>query len=120
MNILINIIKGIAISIICTIILLFIFSLILTYTEISENMIEPVVVLITIISIFISSSICNLKMKKNGLLNGSLIGGTYLIIIYLLSGIINHNFTVSIHSIIIITAGIVCGMIGGIIGVNKG
>ena len=59
------------------------------------------------------------KIKKNGLLNGALIGGIYLIGIYLLSGIINHNFSVTIQSLIIIVAGMICGMFGGIIGVNK-
>ena len=58
-------------------------------------------------------------MKKNGLLNGALIGGIYLLSIYLLSGIINQNFGLSTSSIIIIVAGMICGMFGGIIGVNK-
>ena len=33
--------------------------------------------------------------------------------------IINHNFSVTIQSLIIIVAGMICGMFGGIIGVNK-
>ncbi len=114
-----NIIKGVAISIIFTLIALFIFSLILTYTNISEKFIAPVIIVITAISIFIGSSIGNLKMKKNGLLNGALIGGIYLLSIYLLSGIVNQNFSLTIQSIIIIVSGMICGMFGGIIGVNK-
>ena len=58
-------------------------------------------------------------MKKNGMLNGALIGGIYLLSIYLLSGIINHNFSLTMQSIIIIISGMICGMFGGIIGVNK-
>ncbi len=114
-----NIIKGVFISIICTLVFLFIFAIILTYTEISESFIAPVIIVITAISIFIGSSIGNIKMRKNGLLNGALIGGIYLLSIYLLSGIINQNFSLTLQSIIIIVAGIVCGMFGGIIGVNK-
>lgn len=114
-----NIIKGVAISIIFTLILLFIFSIILTYTNISESFIAPVIIVITAISIFIGSSIGNFKMKKNGMLNGALIGGIYLISIYLLSGIINKNFSLTTQSIIIIVSGMICGMFGGIIGVNK-
>ena len=115
----INIIKGVIISIIFTLIILFVFSIILTYTNISENFITPVIIVTTAISIFIGSSIGNSKLKKSGLLNGSLIGGIYLLSIYLLSGIINHNFGVTIQSLIIIVLGMVCGMFGGIIGVNK-
>ena len=114
-----NIIKGVIISIIFTLIFLFIFSLVLTYTNISEQFITPVIIVITAISIFIGSSIGNIKMKKNGLINGALIGGIYLLSIYLLSGIINQNFALTIQSIIIIIAGMICGMFGGIIGVNK-
>ena len=115
----INIIKGVIISIVFTLIFLFIFSIILTYTTISESFITPTIIVITAISIFIGSSIGNIKMKKNGLINGALIGGIYLLSIYLLSGIINQNFSLSTQSIIIIISGMICGMFGGIIGVNK-
>lgn len=114
-----NIIKGVIISIVFTLIFLFVFSIILTYTSISEAFITPVIIVITAISIFIGSSIGNIKMKKNGLLNGALIGGVYLLSIYLLSGAINQNFSLSTSSLIIIIAGMICGMFGGIIGVNK-
>lgn len=115
-----NIIKGVIISIIFTLIFLFAFSIILTYTNISESFIAPVIIVITAISIFIGSSIGNIRLKKNGMLNGALVGGIYLLSIYLLSGIISQNFSLSIQSIIIIIAGMICGMFGGIIGVNKG
>lgn len=115
----INIIKGVIISIIFTLILLAIFSIILTYTKISEEFSTPVIIVITAISIFIGSSISNSKLNKNGLLNGAFIGGIYLISIYFLSGIINRNFTLTSQSIITIISGMICGMFGGVIGVNK-
>jgi putative membrane protein (TIGR04086 family) len=113
------IIKGVIISIISTLIFLFIFSILLTYTNISENLINPFIIIITAISILIGSSIGNLNMKKNGLLNGAIIGGIYLISIYLISGIMSQNFILTTQSIIVIILGIICGMLGGIIGVNK-
>lgn len=69
-----NILKGVGISLITTIILLIIFSLILTYTNIQENVINPVIMIITAISILIGSSLGNIKIKKNGLINGGIIG----------------------------------------------
>ena len=87
-----NIIKGTIISFISTIVLLLIFSIILTYTNISESFIAPTIIVITAISIFIGSTISNSKIQKNGLVNGAIVGGMYLIIIYLLSSIINQRF----------------------------
>ena len=101
-------------------IFLFIFSIVLTYTNVSETFIAPVIIVVTAISIFIGSSIVNFNMRKNGLLNGAIIGGVYLLLIYMLSGMMSHNFSLNIQSIIIIISGIVCGMFGGVIGVNKG
>ena len=114
-----EIIKGVIISLIFTMIFLFIFSILLTYTNISESFIPPVIIVITAISIFIGSSIGNIKIKKNGMLNGALVGGIYLLSVYLLCSLINQNFSLSTQSIIIIVAGMICGMFGGIIGVNK-
>ena len=115
----IYIIKGVIISIITTIILLFIFSVILTYTNLSEKMTTPFIIVITALSIFIGSSLVNIKIKRHGLLNVAIIGAVYLIFIYLISGIINKTFTLNIQSIILIISSMICGMIGGIIGINK-
>ena len=114
-----NIIKGIIISFITTIIFLLIFSIILKYTNISENFITPTIIVITAISIFIGSTISNSKIQRNGLLNGALIGGGYILILYLLSSILNARFNLNIQSIIMISVGVVFGILGGIIGVNK-
>lgn len=114
-----NIIKGVGISLITTIILLIIFSIILTYTNIKENTINPVIMIITAISILIGSTIGNNKIKKNGLLNGGLIGGIYILTIYLISSILNWKFSLNVQSIIMITIGMIFGILGGIIGVNK-
>ena len=81
--------KGVGIAFIVTLIALVIFSLVLTYTNVSESVINPVIMIITGISILIGSSIGNSKIKKNGLLNGALIGGCYFIIIYLISSLLN-------------------------------
>ena len=118
-NIIKNIAKGIGISLITTLVLLLIFSIILTYTNIQENVINPVIMIITAISILIGSSIENTKLKKNGLINGGMIGGCYILIIYLISSILNWKFSLNVNSIIMIVAAIIFGILGGIIGVNR-
>lgn len=47
----VKILKGIALSGIITLLLLFIYSIVLTYTDIGENTIAPVIILITAVSI---------------------------------------------------------------------
>ena len=114
-----NIFKGIGISIIFTIICLLIFSLILAYTNIREETIRPVIIIVTGISILIGSSIGNINIKKNGILNGGLVGGGYILILYLISSLLNVRFSLNMQSIIMIIVVIVFGILGGIIGVNK-
>lgn len=115
---LVRIIKGSAVSIIVTLSLLFIFAILLTYTKIQENLINPVVIVVTAISILIGSSISTLKIRKNGLLNGGLVGIIYIVTIYLISSLTGSGFSCNINTIIMIVSSIIAGMLGGIIGVN--
>ncbi len=114
-----RIVKGIGISLVITIISLIIFAIILTYTSVGENVIKPVTMLITAISILVGSSIENTKIKKNGLMNGAIIGLFYTLVIYIMSSILNWKFSINAQSIIMAIIGIVFGILGGIIGVNK-
>lgn len=116
---LIQILKGIGISFVSTIIFLVIFAIILTYTQVAENTINPVIILITALSILIGSSIANIKLKKNGLINGAIIGGIYMLIIYLISSILNWKFGLNLQSLIMIVVGVIFGILGGILGVNN-
>lgn len=116
---LISIIKGVTISLIATFILLIIFAAILTYTNIQENTIAPVVIIITAVSLLIGSTIGNRKIQKNGLLNGAMVGLIYILFLYLISSILNGNFSLNIASIIMIIVSIFFGILGGVVAVNK-
>lgn len=117
-NYIVRISSGIAISVILTLILLFIFSIILAYTNTSESTIIPVIMGITGISILSGSSIATSKIKKKGIVNGMIVGGTYIFILYLISSILNTGFSLNMYSIGMIIIGIIAGAIGGIVGVN--
>lgn len=116
----IRVAKGSVVAIIITLVALFIFALLLTYTSIQENTIEPVIIVITAISILIGSSISTMHVKKKGFLYGSLVGVIYIVTIYLLSAITGSGFHISIYSGIMIVASVIAGMLGGMIGVNIG
>ena len=77
-----NLIKGVGIALGITFISLIIFSILLTYTDINEASIDPVIMVVTGVSILLGSFIGNIKIKKNGMLNGGLVGLIYLLILY--------------------------------------
>ena len=114
----IKILKGVIISIVISILLLTIYAVILTYTSTSENTIKPVVITITGISLLIGSFISSMKLKKQGMLNGGIVGLIYILSIYIISSIWLSNFSLDLESIIMIIVSIITGMIGGIIGIN--
>lgn len=115
---LVNIVKGIVISYLLTFVLLFIFSIVLTYTNIGESTIAPVIIVLTMISILIGSSTSSMKIKKNGILNGGVIGFVYIAILYLISSMVQTGFGINAYTIVMIVLSILSGMIGGIVGVN--
>ena len=111
--------KGSLVSIIITIVALMIFAIILSSTGVPETAIPTVIIIITAVSILIGSSLSMTKIKKNVIVNGALIGLIYIIFIYLLSSIVERDFSMSLYSIIMIVGSILAGAIGGIIGINK-
>ena len=119
-NIFLKILKGVGISFAFTLISLTIFSALLTYTSLSESLIQPVVISVTGISILVGSFFATRKVGKNGIIKGIAVGLIYILLIYLTSSIAGGNFALTIGSMIMILIGILCGAIGGIIGVNIG
>ena len=107
-----RILRGSILSIVLTIAGLLIYSIILV------NTVNYVVIGIASISILIGSILSVSKIAKKGIFNGAIVGGIYVIVIYLLSSTINSNFNINLSAIILMAASIIAGMIGGIIGVN--
>lgn len=115
---LLTIIKGTFISIVITIGLFLIYGIVLSSTTISENTINPVIIVITGISILIGSEVACIKVKRKGMITGGVIGLVYIFTLYLISSILSKNFGVNIYTLIMFTCALVAGMIGGTIGIN--
>ncbi len=112
------ILRGIFISFLFTLCMLIIYSVLLVYTNLSEQTIRPVIITITGVSILIGSSLGTRKLHKNGLLSGGIIGASYILLLYLISSTVNSNFSINWVSIIMIIVGLIGGIFGGVIGVN--
>lgn len=115
----IRVIKGGAFAVVLTLILLLIYSAFLTYTKLNESTMPVFIIGITAISILIGSLMSSVNIRKNGIVNGALVGLIYIVVIYLLSSIATKTFSLNMYSIIMIIISTVAGAIGGIIGVNK-
>ena len=113
-----HMIKGVILSFLLTLIFLFILSIILVNTSVSENVMTPAIITITAVSILASSSIVTLKINKKGILSGGAIGLIYILLLYIISSLVNLEFSINFNSIIMFVSSILCGCIGGIIGVN--
>lgn len=113
-----NILRGIIISLILTFGLLLIFSAILTYTNVRENTMGTVITIVTVISSITGGFFTTKKIKKNGFLNGALVGISYITIIYVVSGICGGGFAFSAYRLTVIVGVVIAGMLGGIVGVN--
>jgi len=114
----IKIIKGVIIVFVVTLLTIFAFSIILAYTNISDNVIPTVIVILTFISILIGTIVSMKNTSKNGMINGAIIGGMYVILLYIISSFLNTGFVLNVYTISMIFAGIISGIIGGIIAVN--
>lgn len=118
-NVYLKLLKGLGISIMVTLIGIFLFAVLLTYTNISESTIPIVIIAISFVGILIGATISTRKISKNGMMNGGIIGGTYVILLYLLSSLLGAGFSFNIYTIIMMIAGIIAGLLGGILGINS-
>lgn len=112
------ILRGILVSYLITIPLLFIFALILTNTNFPEKYTDTAVTLTTIISILVAGSSVTRGARNKGWLNGGLVGLIYMLVLYLVSSIVFKNFCIDRHVLTMLLIGILTGAIGGIIGIN--
>ena len=110
--------KNLCLEFLFTIILLTILSLILSLTSANETIINPSIIFISAFSILIGSFFTGKRIGNKGILIGILQGFSYMFILYLFSSILSNNFSLDISSIVMILISIICGAIGGILGVN--
>lgn len=114
-NQLTDILSGIIKSFIITFVLIMLLSILLVNTSISENTISPGIFTITCISIFGGTVT---SIRKQGIIAGSVVGISYIAIIYLLSSMLGGEFGLTLSSLILILLSIVFGIVGGVVGVN--
>lgn len=110
--------KGILISVGITLIMILALSIILSASNVKESVIMPTVIFISAFSILIGGFIVTKRLDEKGIVYGSILGISYMLILYFISSIMNFNFSLNVNAVLMIAIGVFGGAIGGILGVN--
>lgn len=86
------ILKNVIFSYIITLILFVIYAFILEFTDVPETSIPLFTFVVSMISVFIGSSLAVIKIKEKGLINGALVGLIYILSLYIFSSIFSTGF----------------------------
>ena len=110
--------KAIIVSVLCSLFLILVLSFLVSTTSLKENIINPAVIFISAVSILIGGFLVSRKIKKKGILWGAVVGIIYMVIMYIVSSLMNMDFSLNLNALMMIGFGILGGAIGGILGVN--
>ncbi len=108
---------GVIFAYILSLFSIFIFSWILYATEISEDISDTIILIITLISTFAGGFLCGRKKKSGGLLFGGIVGLIYFILLFIASALI-YSAAPSSAGISVMIFGIISSAIGGVIAIN--
>jgi len=117
-NYVIDVAKGTILGLILTILLIFIFTILLTYTKLPEEIIPLTNSIIMILGITSGAIFISRRVERRGWLSGGLIGAIYFLIILLISKLFIQDFSIDKYLLIKGLIAIFTGCIGGMIGIN--
>ncbi len=107
-----NLCMGSGIALVLSVILLLGFSILLVNTDIQESTTRPIIILLSSVCILIGSMFTAKKNQKNGIVNGGMVGGIYLLVLWILSSIFIDGMGFTMQTAIMLLAAILTGMLG--------
>lgn len=110
--------KGVLIAYIISAILIIIYGLLMTFTNLSESSMPTVIMVIPTVSIALASIYVAIKVESRGWLNGALTGLVYMIVLLLLSFLFKSGVSLDRFALFRMFMGFVIGSLAGIIGIN--
>ena len=112
--------KNLLISFLVCLLLLYIFSSILTYTNIKDTMLGIFVYISLVIAASLGGCLNSRKIKEKGIVHGAIFGLIYITVIYIFHCIIYSTVLFSFNVLAYYITCILAGVIGGVVGVNIG
>ena len=109
--------KSLLISYLITLLILLAFSIIITYTDMSEAFGDVIVTCATYLSTLAAGFFAAVGTNKRGWLTGAISGMCYIVLLIVISGLIK-GFSIDSGTFIAILLSSLTGALGGIIGIN--
>ena len=111
-------IKGILVSYILTLIVFFVFALLITYTEVSEKHLYTVIRVTTAVVCILCGLITAGSAKKGGLLWGIFAGIIYVVIMCVIGFVLIPQYSITSKFSVSLIVAVAGGGLGGVIGIN--
>ena len=100
------------------IVLLVIFAVIYTYSNLPESAVMPVVTVITIISATLCGIRCARGRESRGFMYGGIGGLAYAVLLTVIASLAFDNYSFSGGFVTLLLLSVFCGMLGGMLGIN--
>ena len=113
-----KIFTGTFISLLISIILVFILAVIVYFANISDRTISAVIFAISVISVFFGGLILAKNVDNRGLVNGLLLAGVYFLALFLVSMLVNGRVAISLNNFLRLLSILASGGLGGVLGIN--
>lgn len=110
--------KNIAVTYLIMIVCLFVFAIVVTYTDFPEAVVPSVVLVMSIISIMFAGVLTARRNKTKGWLCGAVSGTLYMITLYILSCFAFRSADFGPDTVAMLAIGVFSGTFGGILGIN--
>lgn len=118
-NLLSAIIRGIVYGLGTAVILLLIISLAAVFYDIPETVMNYIIIVISIVSLFFAGFVAAGRNEKNGLIVGIISGLIYALIVYFVGCIIYKSVNLTPEFIADLAVGAAVGGLGGVVGINR-
>ncbi len=107
-----------AIAAIISVIAFLITGLLLTFTSLPQSSLEPLVFVVTLISVIIGGIISGKNAPKSGWIYGGAAAVLYFIAAFLISSAVNCKMIFNLHCLSMFATSVIGGCFGGILGIN--
>jgi putative membrane protein (TIGR04086 family) len=110
--------EGVLRGFIITVVLLLIFAVIMTFTEVSEKTSSTFYLVTTILSIMYGSIYAVRKIKRRGWLIGIVVTLLYLLVLYIVSIVSGNSSVIGTDRVTRLLLALIVGALSGMIGIN--